>query len=502
MNPTEPQPFGSDDHAQNGEDPQLTQKLRDLLRAVLSEVVYRTWAVPLRVVIDEDGSWQLPVPDEFTLQMASARLGDAIEGAASTLGQPKDRIKFVVDPRVASDWQVPKEPVPSTTKTNLAGVQDATPSQVAPERPRRSSLSEVNFIRLPFAVLWDKEKRQKIEIEQRIQQNGVEVTRRWRVEGGSELGIPGPGARATFRALEKIFLERTIRQGKPLTNPQEFDTLQVLRELRLVKAGRNTELVQRHLLQLKATTIIDQGMIRDKPEGGRVRGLEKGDSFNLIERVLWCGELLPDGTRTTHNLIWLGQRYVDSVNSGYVKPLDWDLWLSLGRLPLAQRLYEVLGLDFYGLKDSPYVAYDYWEWCCLMPVRPQKYLSKAQLCAKKAHDLLKAHGILREVEWDEGGGQWRLLYYPTKAYLEQIQARRSPEWDPLAVELAKEFDDMKSLALYQRIVDHVDWQYIQAARTETRMKRSAGGLENPGAYFIEALKRILKARGLSLPFGS
>jgi hypothetical protein len=44
----------------------------------------------------------------------------------------------------------------------------------------------------------------------------------------------------------------------------------------------------------------------------------------------------------------------------------------------------------------------------------------------------------------------------------------------------------------------VDWQYVQAARTEVRQNKK---LTDPGRYFSATLRRILKATGQDVPFG-
>ena len=83
--------------------------------------------------------------------------------------------------------------------------------------------------------------------------------------------------------------------------------------------------------------------------------------------------------------------------------------------PLAQRLYEVTGIKFYGLQDCEYVAFDYLELCQILPLKPQKYLSKAKTVLEPAHRLLKETGWLARVDWQVRGKRseprgWRLRY--------------------------------------------------------------------------------------------
>lgn len=73
--------------------------------------------------------------------------------------------------------------------------------------------------------------------------------------------------------------------------------------------------------------------------------LEKGekrwvhDVFHLYERVVFVGERLPDGTVTKKNLIYFGDWYLRSLNTWYLKPLDFAYWKCL-RSDIARRMYE------------------------------------------------------------------------------------------------------------------------------------------------------------------
>jgi len=248
---------------------------------------------------------------------------------------------------------------------------------------------------------------------------------------------------------------------------------------------------------------VDEGLLKEKKGSkspGRL-GKTRGDAFHIIDRLVWRNDPLPDGTVARQNHVWFGEPYLESVNAGYVKLIDWDRWMTLGRHPLAQRLYEVLGLRFFGLKNSPYAVFDYPLWCQLMPVHPQQYVSRAKQCSEPAHEALHREGVLERVEWVTDTLPWQIRYYPTARYLQQLRADPDPELNLLALELANELDDRRSLPLYQLIVVKVDRDYIQAARAEVRMKRQEGKLKNPGAYFNRTLQRILTSIGLPVPFG-
>jgi hypothetical protein len=127
----------------------------------------------------------------------------------------------------------------------------------------------------------------------------------------------------------------------------------------------------------------------------------------------------------------------------------------------------------------------------------------------RAHELLKSvtveraggaekMALLDRVEWQWDGPKGAIRYYPHREYLAQLRKRKAPEFDTRALELAKEFGDMRSAPFYQLVVSRVDWQYVSAARTEVRQNRKVA---NPGKYFAATLKRILLGVGQPVPFG-
>jgi hypothetical protein len=321
-------------------------------------------------------------------------------------------------------------------------------------------------------------------------------------------GLPGPSDRRVFRALEKIVLGRTIKRGDPLTNPQAVDTKEILDTLRITDQGKNYRMVVRALTRLASLTIHCSGQVLVKE--GRARGKAQGIAFRLIDVVRWAGTVDPkDGLLVPATRIYFGEAYLERVNAFDVRPMDWDLWMALDARPLAQRLYEILEMKFFGLKDSPYVSFTYEDLCQLLPTRPQRKSLAIQVL-DKAHQALKEIvvdrgasrerlALLERAEWRWDGLDGTIRYFPDHAYLRRLQARKTPEFDPRALELAREFSDLDSLGFYQRVVRSVDWSYINAARTEVRSNRR---VVSPSRYFTATLEKILRSVGAPVPFGA
>jgi hypothetical protein len=386
-------------------------------------------------------------------------------------------------------------------------------------RERRADyefFSELNLNRFPFASLWDKDagKPGSIVIRREIPAGATKSVFEWVVTAdqtpiGSKpyeaRGLPGPFERKVFRAIERIVLGRTLKRGMPLVNPQPLEIMEILDTLKITPQGKNYQRVTQALARLKTTTISCSGLVDAKTTTPA-----KGVLFSPISEIWWAGTKNPStGVVITKTQVCFPQLYLDSVNAFDVRPIDWDLWLALGKRPLAQRLYEILELKFYGLKDSPYAYFTYDELCQVLPTRPQGHPAAVMHTLGRAHDLLKSvsvdrvggtekMGLLEKVEWQWDGPRGAIRYYPNREYLLGLRKRKNPELDTRALELAKEFNDMRSLSFYQVVVSKVDWQYVNAARTEVRQNRK---VTSPGRYFSATLKRILLGVGKPVPFG-
>ncbi len=372
----------------------------------------------------------------------------------------------------------------------------------------KRSLVEVNVQRLPFAVLTTKSSgaTSSIVVEEAFYRGGDVERRSWRVSPNAEYGLPGPSAYFAFRALEKIVLAHTVGRGAPLENPQAFDFQEICRELHLTKHSANHDQIRLDLKRIKGATFINKGMIRKRlaarpgaPRGRALRS-EREEVVSLIERLVFRNEELPDGTVASQNQVWFGSFYLESVNSGYVKPFDWDLWNSFKR-PATRRLFEILDLRLGGTPDAEVVDFDYEKLAGLIPLTPQKHLSKAKGVLNRVLDELRGP-VLEGYAWREVDGAWILHLSPSPSYRHRRADQGSPDLDLRAHELAQKLGDLANLPCYKRVVGKVDRQWIDIALSETKQAADAGQVRNRGAYFTKVLREILTRRGLPVPFGA
>jgi hypothetical protein len=137
------------------------------------------------------------------------------------------------------------------------------------------------------------------------------------------------------------------------------------------------------------------------------------DVFHLYERVVFAGERFLDGTIADRNRIYFSEWYLKSLNSLYLKPLDFPYWDSLNS-DIARRLYEYLSFVSFATKCKPF-SIEYRKLCDLLPITPQAYLSKAKYCLKTAHQELMRTRFLKQVVWRKSTSKadskpWILTY--------------------------------------------------------------------------------------------
>jgi plasmid replication initiation protein len=161
-------------------------------------------------------------------------------------------------------------------------------------------------------------------------------------------------------------------------------------------------MVRQSIDRIIATTIIAKNIFWLKD-----RRCWHSETFHIYERCVYQGEQLANGQVAEKNYLYLHPLYLQSINTRYVKPLDYQYYKSLER-PLAKRLYELLGYKFYGAfkNHSNTLVYSYRTLRQVLPMKQQSYLSLAKRCLTPAHEELIRTGFLSKVSWKE----WNIYY--------------------------------------------------------------------------------------------
>jgi len=293
--------------------------------------------------------------------------------------------------------------------------------------------SEVNLLVFPFFALTTKGLRRRLETEFRAvaERDGERVEILWNVSANPKYGYPGLFDRQVHRAVEQIITEMLRDKGQ-VENPIPLGSLYSLCQ-RMGKttskdgtySGRVYRAIKQALERITTTSIKSEGTFYEK---GKRRWTST--VFHLYDAVVFQGEELRDGQIADTNYLYLSDLYLQSLNSFYVKPLDYHYQRSL-RSHIASRLYEILGVKFYGVRHQRQaeVCFKYSTLTQLLPVEQHQYLSDARKQLNPGHQELVATGFLASYEWREARdeGDWLIFYRPgdrAKDEIRRAQAER------------------------------------------------------------------------------
>jgi len=272
--------------------------------------------------------------------------------------------------------------------------------------------SEVNLLVFPFFALSTKGLKKKLETEYRdmVKRGNQKIEILWNVSANPKYGYPGFFDRNVHKVIEQIITQTLRKKGK-VKNPIVLGSLYNLCKRMGINnyGGSEYKEIKRALERIKATTIKSIGTFYSK-EGKQWID----DTFGLYDRMVFKGKKLPNGEIADTNYLFLGSWYLQSLNSFYIKPVDYNYLQSLKR-KIASRLYEILGVKFYGLRNKrqDFICYRYSKLCQLLPVTPFKQISRAKQQLDPAHKELKDTEFLFNYEWDEDSGKdWLVYYWP------------------------------------------------------------------------------------------
>ena len=268
--------------------------------------------------------------------------------------------------------------------------------------------SEVNLLLLPFFSLSkeDASKKEGLEYRKSVTRNGRTEEVVWKVSASEEYGYPGTYDKKVFKAVEELLNKR----GYPVDDPVTFSVYKLLKLMGVENiGGTDYRRVKESIERLVATTINSKGTFYHK---GKKKYLN--EVFHLFSRVIFTGEKLQNGVEAEKNHLYLNSWLLDNLNQYYTRPLDYNFYRSLDG-DIAKRLYELLGVKFYGLINNgkPYLRYKYENLCKLLPLKKQDYLSKAKQIFAPAHEELKSKNFLQKSRWnDSTSNSTYITYYP------------------------------------------------------------------------------------------
>jgi FtsZ-interacting cell division protein YlmF len=263
--------------------------------------------------------------------------------------------------------------------------------------------SEINLSTLPLFGL-SKKDRSKKNYEIRMKsKNGLESI--LRISVNTDYGFPTPLDYKVFKAIEYIISQLKL----PIQNPIKFSVYQICKILGMKSLSNANYLhIKESIERMSQTGIKIKNAFYVKDKKNWIDTI-----FNIYDRVVFKGETLPNGEIADTCYLWLNDSYLQSLNTFYVKPLDFRYFSDLNS-DIARRLYDIISPKFYGLEKNKgdCVKFYYKNLCQLLPITPQKKLYIAKGVLKPAHDELLETKFFSQVIWNTDKGKWVISYYP------------------------------------------------------------------------------------------
>ncbi len=370
--------------------------------------------------------------------------------------------------------------------------------------------SEVNLLFFPFFALSTKGLKKKIETEYRdiVNRDGKRIEILWNVAAHAKYGYPGPFDREVHKAIERIITSFLKKYGY-IKNPICLGSLYNICNLMNIKeyGGYQYREIRSALERIKTTVIKSEGSFYYK---GEKKWISK--VFSLYDSVIFKGEQLTNGHIADSNFIYLSDLYIQSLNSFYIKPIDYTYLQSL-KSKIASRLYEILGIKFYGIKNKKEgsIRYKYSTLCQLLPVTSFKQLSRSKQQLNPAHKELQNTGFISQFKWSENGKQdWLIYYWPGERAKKEMKNGQAKQLDlkednyltgsddiGKKIDVKKQPDSDHNNDLINKIVD-LNVSKITATRLVKKYNHKAikdwvraidfTNAENKAAYIVKAVK--------------
>jgi len=302
--------------------------------------------------------------------------------------------------------------------------------------------SEVNLVMYPFYTL-DTNRFQRIKYEILEIKGKERIRRSWEVAPEIKMGLPTVFDMKVFRIIE-MFIYRDLNKNKgKIKNPLDIgSTYQICKILGIKKKGGNYKLIKDAIDRLSLTGFIAKNSYYLKNKRQHLAEA----SFHLFDRV-WKGKELKNGEIADSNYIYISPLYKMSIEAYYIKLLDFSYIKSLNS-GIAIRLYEILGVKFYGIKNKKidFIKYSYEKLCNLLPLKEQKYLSDIKRQLIPALKELRKTKFLEKYILEKKGSKLFIKLYPGTKYFEEIKLDHAPKKKALAEikkirEMLKEKED-------------------------------------------------------------
>ncbi len=262
--------------------------------------------------------------------------------------------------------------------------------------PAQFIKAEANLLRFPIFALSTKGLKNVDQIQcvgmkrEGTQEHRFSLT----VSRNTRFVYPGPLARKVHFALLSIMYE----QGYPFKNPIGFTWRDLARRIQSAHGGDKIDRLKEAIRSIHGVVLTTEYALKSGTDKQALPSRERG--YHLYSDFAFLNDELPGGGIADRNFVWFDAWYLANLNSFYAAPIDYHLWRALNeRSPIASRLYEFLLFNFAG--RHPQLTINYAKLAQFLPVRVERYLSKAREKLDEAMQLLQQNLVIRSATWTQ-----------------------------------------------------------------------------------------------------
>lgn len=221
--------------------------------------------------------------------------------------------------------------------------------------------------------------------------DGRLVERTLEVEGSPRLGLPGLFDQEVYAGIMALVGRKG---GMAPDGVLRFSLYELKEILGLPTNAENYRRLRESLLRWQRTSLTTQGAVylADAEE------YVQGQAYNIWS-VQWTRDSRPGRAKTELNEVRFHEYFIRNYQAGYIKSIDWDFWLSLGRGKRGgtlKRLYRLIDVQRAGTLEWRTTVQ---RLMAQVPIPPSyKYPGKARDYLRRLHPHLVNHGFLESAE--------------------------------------------------------------------------------------------------------
>jgi len=265
--------------------------------------------------------------------------------------------------------------------------------------------SETTLLRLPWSGIEYKRRplTSSIALGFREDPSSFRGRVQWNVSCPGE-ALGGSYERAVFRALEWIALGGSVALGLPFENPLIVHPRDICDRLcgKVTQPEFNAiDLAMKHLSRIRIRRLMP----------GKPGEAPLTQNMGLLQATPQSTHRKITPTHGCPNyLVYFDRHFVDSVNAGGIRPVNWALWIALEN-PVARRLLEILDFEFSREGVTNVATVDVEVLSSLLPLSEALPPQQRRSLFDQAHEDLIREGYLAHVEASRSRGQQQFTYH-------------------------------------------------------------------------------------------